>query len=145
MTLKVLGILVILAVAIPMASAQETAEAPTTAEEILASVEAKKGFRPPALELMSERSGVLELFMPYGLAAFEGGPLTEREAYLVAVAAATALKSPTCISAHTATAIQVGATQADVVQAMLIAGVVSGTASLHAAREATKDRLPRGE
>jgi AhpD family alkylhydroperoxidase len=145
MTLKELGILFALALVVPALSAQDGAEAPVTAERILASVEAKKGFRPPALELMSERNGVLERFMPFGLAAFEGGPLTEREAYLVAVAAATALKSPTCIGAHTASAIEAGATADEVVQAMLIAGVVSGTSPLHVAHEATKDRLLGGD
>jgi AhpD family alkylhydroperoxidase len=89
-----------------------------TPEDILASFEAAKGFRPPALQLMSERRGVLERSMPYGLAAFEGGPLTTREAYLAAVAAATALESPTCIGTHTAGAIEAGATRDEVVQAM---------------------------
>jgi AhpD family alkylhydroperoxidase len=146
MVTRVLSVLLLLAVVVvTMTNARETSTGPKTPDEILASVEAKKGFRPPALQLMSERGGVLERFMPYGLAAFEGGPLTTREAYLVAVGAATALKSPTCIGAHTASAIDAGATPDDVIQAMLIAGVVSGTSPLHIAHEVTKDRLQIGE
>jgi len=137
---KLLNVLLLLAVlVVPMTGAQETSPAPMMPEDILASVEATRGFRPPALRLMSERSGVLERFMPYGLAAFEGGPLTAREAHLAAVAAATALKSPTCIGAHTASAIEAGATRDEVVQSMLIAGVVSGTSPLHIAYEATRE------
>ncbi len=110
-----------------------------TAEKILASVEAQKGFRPPALELMAERTGMLERFMPFGRAAFEGGPLTEREAYLVAVAAAVALKSPPCIQAHAHSALRAGASWEDIHQVMMIAGVVSGTSPLHVARQAFQE------
>ena len=85
---------------------------------------------------MAQQEGVLPRFMPYGLTAFEGGPLTQREVYLVALGAATALRSPTCLQAHSASALEAGASREEVVQATLIAGVVSGTAPLHVAREA---------
>jgi AhpD family alkylhydroperoxidase len=108
---------------------------PPGEEQILASVEAKKGFRPPALMLMATRKGTLPAFMAYGNGLFEGGPLTEKEAYLVALAAAVALKSPVCMKAHSASAVKAGASADEVRQAALIAGLISGTSALHVAFE----------
>jgi AhpD family alkylhydroperoxidase len=107
-------------------------------EKILASVEAKKGFRPPALLLMSGREGTLGRFMAYGKHVFEGGPLSEKESYLVALAAAAANKSPVCIRAHSESALRAGASREEVLQTVLIAGVVSGTSPLHAAYDASE-------
>jgi AhpD family alkylhydroperoxidase len=102
-------------------------------EQILASVEAKKGFQPPALRLMAGREGTLPAFMIYGNGLFEGGPLTEKEAYLVALAAAVAHGSPVCMEAHSESALKAGASADEVRQAVLIAGLISNTAPLHAA------------
>jgi AhpD family alkylhydroperoxidase len=104
-------------------------------QQILAAVEAKKGFRPPALMLMAGRKGTLPAFMAYGNGLFEGGPLSQREAYLIAVAAAVALKSPVCMKAHSESALKAGASADEVRQAALIAGLISGTSSLHVAFE----------
>jgi AhpD family alkylhydroperoxidase len=102
-------------------------------EQILASVEAVKGFRPPALLLMAGREGTLPAFMSYGTGLFEGGPLGEKEAYLVALAAAVALKSPVCMKAHSESAIRAGASPDEIRQTALIAGMISGTSPLHEA------------
>ena len=108
---------------------------PAGEEQILASVEAKKGFRPPALMLMAGRRGTLPAFMAYGNGLFDGGPLSEREAYLIAMAAAVAQKSPVCMKAHSESALKAGATVDEVRQAALIAGLISGTSALHTAFE----------
>jgi AhpD family alkylhydroperoxidase len=108
---------------------------PPGEDEILASVEAKKGFRPPALMLMAGRKGTLPAFMAYGNGLFEGGPLSEKEAYLVALAAAVAQKSPVCMKAHSESALKAGASADEVRQAALIAGLISGTSALHTAFE----------
>ena len=104
-------------------------------ETILQNVEKKKGFRPWPLQLMAERTGTLPSFMKYGNGLFENGPLSAKEVYLVALAAATAMHSPTCIRAHTKSAIENGATGEEIVQAVLIAGMISNTAPLHIAGE----------
>jgi len=137
---RILLAAVLVAVAATLMGAGGTQEAdapPPPAEQILAGVEKAKGFRPPALEVMSGREGTLESFMIYGKRAFDGGPLSERESYLAALAAAVALRSPTCIRAHSESAIRAGATEEEVLQAALIAGVVSGTSALHVAHEAS--------
>jgi AhpD family alkylhydroperoxidase len=102
-------------------------------EMILSEVEQKKGFRPNPLLLMSKRNDVLANFMSYGKQIFEGGPLTEKEVYLIVLSAAVALKSPNCIRAHTKTAQKLGASKDEIVQAILIAGIISNTSPLHVA------------
>lgn len=102
-------------------------------EKILSEVEMKKGFRPNPLVLMSKRSDVLASFMSYGNQIFEGGPLSDKEVYLIALSAAVALKSPKCIEAHSKTAEKLGASKEEIIQAILIAGLISNTSPLHIA------------
>lgn len=105
----------------------------TKNEKILSEVEVQKGFRPNPLVLMSKRDDVLANFMSYGKQIFEGGPLSDKEVYLIALSAAVALKSPKCIEAHSKTAEKLGATKEEIIQAILIAGLISNTSPLHIA------------
>ena len=107
----------------------------TPAEKILQQVEKKKGFRPYPLRLMAERKGTLPSFMKYGNGIFENGPLTDKEVYLIALSAAVSLNSPTCIQAHTRSAMENGATREEIIQTILVSGVISNTAPLHIAGE----------
>jgi AhpD family alkylhydroperoxidase len=104
-------------------------------EKILRNVEKKKGFRPWPLQLMAQRKGTLPSFMKYGNGLFENGPLSPKEVYLVALSAAVAMHSPTCIRAHTKSAMENGATDEEILQAVLVAGLISNTAPLHVAGE----------
>lgn len=102
-------------------------------EKILSEVERKKGFRPNPLVIMSKRNDVLVHFMSYGNQIFEGGPLSEKEVYLIALSAAVALKSQNCIRAHAKTAEKLGASKNEIIQTILIAGLISNTSPLHIA------------
>jgi AhpD family alkylhydroperoxidase len=102
---------------------------------ILAEVRQSMGFVPGPLVVMSKRPGVLSKFMAYGNRLFEGGPLTDRERFLIALSAAAALKSPNCIRAHSRRAQEAGATTEEVLQTLLIAGMISNTSALHVAYE----------
>ena len=113
----------------------QDAKQPNIEEEILRQVEKKKGFRPYPLRLMAERKNVLPAFMKYGNALFENGPLSAKVVYLTALSAAVALNSPTCIRAHTKSALENGASKEEIIQAVLIAGLISNTAPLHIAGE----------
>ncbi len=104
-------------------------------QSILAEVQQGMGFVPGPLKLMSNRPGVLSNFMAYGKRLFEGGPLTDRERFLIALSAAAALKSPNCIQAQSKRAQDAGATAEEVLQTLLIAGMVSNTSCLHVAYE----------
>ncbi len=105
-------------------------------ELILAEMQESLGFLPGPLAVMSKRPGVLSHFTAYGKRLFEGGPLTDRERFLIALSAAAALKSPNCIRAHSRRAQNAGATTAEVLQTLLIAGMISNTSMLHVAYEA---------
>ena len=105
-------------------------------ELILAEMQENLGFLPGPLVVMSKRPGVLSKFMDYGKQLFEGGPLTDRERFLIALSAAAALKSPNCIRAQSRRAQNAGATAAEVLQTLLIAGMISNTSMLHVAYQA---------
>ena len=102
-------------------------------QQILAQFERRHGFVPKALRLLAQRPEALPDFLSYGKGIFEGGPLSDRERYLVALSAGIALKSPDCIRAHSHRARQAGATEAQVVQTAMIAALVSHGSALHTA------------
>ena len=106
-------------------------------QRILDGVGRSLGFVPGPLIAMSKRSGTLARFMAYGQGLMESGPLNGRERSLVALAAAAALKSTNCIRAHTMKAGKAGATDDEVLQTLLIAGMISNTSALHVAYEAS--------
>jgi AhpD family alkylhydroperoxidase len=100
---------------------------------ILRNVREKEGFLPKPLVMMSKRAGLLPKFMAYAKGLFEGGPLTDRERFLIAISVSTALKSQDCMRAHTKRAKKAGATDDEIMQAVFIAGLISNTSALHLA------------
>jgi AhpD family alkylhydroperoxidase len=122
-----------------LSSSAQKKQASNSEESILQNVEKKKGFRPFPLQLMAKRDGVLPAFMAYGNMLFENGPLPPKEVYLIALAAAVVHNSPVCISAHTKSAEQNGASDDEIIQTILIAGFIGNTAPLHLAGEKTLD------
>jgi len=106
-------------------------------KRILMQMQEILGFIPGPLVVMSKREGLLSNFMTYGKCLFEGGPLNDRERFLIALSAATALKSRNCIQSHYKRALNAGATKDEVLQSMLIAGMISNTSTLHIAYDAT--------
>jgi len=104
-------------------------------QQMLQEVKESMGFVPGPLVAMSKRPGTLSRFMAYGKGLMEDGPLSARERSLVALSAATALKSADCIRAHCMKARNAGATEEEVLQALLIAGMISNTSALHVAHE----------
>jgi AhpD family alkylhydroperoxidase len=131
-----------LSAVVTIAALARPASAPKPAgpqeQEILDQLKQEHGFVPKALQVMTGRSKTLPRFMAYGKGIFEGGPLGEKERYLVALAAAVALKSPDCISAHSKRARRYGATEDEVTQTALIAGLIANTSALHAACDCLK-------
>jgi AhpD family alkylhydroperoxidase len=105
-------------------------------QQILANVAAKMGEVPTPLKIMSLRPGVLSSFMNYRNQVFENGPLTDRQRSLVAVGVAVAMRSPKCSHTHSNAARQAGASEDDIVQAMMIASVMLGASPLRSAYSA---------
>jgi AhpD family alkylhydroperoxidase len=104
--------------------------------QVLVQYRQQHGYVPKALKLMVARGEVLTGFMSYGKAIFDGGPLSDKERSLVALSAAVALKSSECIAAHSTRARKAGASDDEIIQAMLIAGLLSNTSALHVAHGA---------
>lgn len=86
-----------------------------------------------AIKLIEKRTGALEAFMPYRDQILNNGPLSNKERFLIALAATVALKSPECIATQTKNALKAGASEDEVVQAMLIVGLISGNSPLNTA------------
>lgn len=102
-------------------------------QEILANFEATVGEVPTPLKIMAKRPGTLTNFMTYHSEVFKKGPLTERERRLIAVGVGVAMRSAKCIYTHANAARQAGASEDDIVQAMLIASLILGASPLRAA------------
>ncbi len=92
-----------------------------------------KGMIPTPLKMMALRPGTVSAFMAHRNRIFEGGPLTEREKALLGVSVSVALISPACIRNHANDARKAGAGEDEIVQAVLIAGLICGASPLRAA------------
>ena len=109
-------------------------------EKILAKIAQQLGLIPKPIKVMAERPGIVESFMTYRNQIFEGGPLSDKERALVAMAAAVVLRSAPCIHNHANHARNAGAQEAEIVQTALIANLMSGVSPLHAAYAGIKEQ-----
>lgn len=69
-------------------------------------------------------------FFDYYGAVFEEGALTKREKSLIALAVAHAIQCPYCIDAYTEGSLKKGADEAQMMEAIHVAGAIRGGASL---------------
>lgn len=69
-------------------------------------------------------------FFDYYGAVFEEGALTKREKSLIALAVAHAIQCPYCIDAYTEESLKKGADEAQMMEAIHVAGAIRGGASL---------------
>jgi AhpD family alkylhydroperoxidase len=104
--------------------------------KILEKLKREMGYLPGPAVVMSKRPGLLGDFLAYSKRLQEGGPLSERERNLIALATAAAIGSEHCIRSYAGKAQKAGATEEEVVQAILIAGIVSHARPLHDAYDA---------
>ncbi len=84
-----------------------------------------------SFKLMAKRPGALEAFMPYRDQILNNGPLSNKERFLIALAATVVLKSSKCIATQSKNALKAGASEDEIIQTMLIAGLVSGNSPLN--------------
>ena len=69
-------------------------------------------------------------FFDYYGAVFEDGALTAREKSLIALAVSHAIQCPYCIDAYSVDALQKGADEKQMMEAVHVAGAIRGGASL---------------
>jgi AhpD family alkylhydroperoxidase len=101
-------------------------------DKILDQISQEMGRVPTPLKLMAMRPGTVKAFMDYRNQIVEGGPLSEKEQALVAIATSVALKSAPCIRTHSNRARKFGVNEDEIVQTILIASYMSGSSPLHA-------------
>jgi alkylhydroperoxidase/carboxymuconolactone decarboxylase family protein YurZ len=109
-------------------------------EQILSEVLQKRGFIPKPLKIMAKRPNIVETFMAYRNQVTESGPLSQRERALVGLASVIAVKSANCIPMWANQARDVGVSEEEIVQTMLITSVTSGMSPLQVAYGALKEK-----
>ena len=91
------------------------------ADEVLKATKEAYGFIPVVNQVLSERP---DMFLPaaeYAHAVLEGdGALEQKQRYLCAIAAATAVGGEYCVKAQATHAIDAGATRDEILEAMTI-------------------------
>jgi alkylhydroperoxidase/carboxymuconolactone decarboxylase family protein YurZ len=99
----------------------------------------ENGFVPNPLKIMEKRPGTVEKFIPYNNHVFENGTLTKREKSLISLTATISLKANHCIQVKIDEAKKAGVNEDEIMQTMLITGIINGNTMLHTAYEAFKD------
>jgi AhpD family alkylhydroperoxidase len=104
-------------------------------KEILAEMTAENGWIPNPLKLMKKRPGTVERFQAYQKHVLEGS-LSKRERALISIAATVALKAGHCIHSKVEDAKKAAVTEDEIIQTMLIVGLIAGNTVMHTAYEA---------
>ena len=81
-------------------------------------------------EVGESRSELYEAYQKWSARTFAEGALTSKAKYLMALSVAHALQCPYCIDAHAQTARGAGATLDEVTEAIHVAAVIRGGATL---------------
>ncbi len=104
-------------------------------KEIISKIEMENGWVSNPLKLMEKRSGTVEKFISYNHLVFENGTLNEREKALISLTATVVLKADHCIHTKIEEAKKTGVSEDEIIQTMLIAGIITGNTMLHTAYE----------
>ena len=100
------------------------------AEELLREIEAEYGRVPLIFERMSERPEILISHLLYKGAVVETSQLEPKMIELISVAVGAALKCSHCVEYHMQAAIAKGATRAEILEVILVAGLLANAAVL---------------
>lgn len=103
---------------------------------LLANLLHESGWISNPLKLMENRQGTVKTFMAHSAQIFKGGPLNKKEQALIALAVTTAIKSEHCIRTKVEEANKAGVSEEEIVQTLLITGLIVGNSLLHTAYEA---------
>lgn len=105
-------------------------------QEILAKIQKEDGWIANPLKLMEKRPGSVEKFVAYNEQVFGKGSLTPREKALISLAATVALRADHCIHTKIEQAKKAGISEDEIIQTMLITGLINGNTMLHTAYKA---------
>lgn len=100
------------------------------AEELLREIESEYGRVPLIFERMAERPEILISHLLYKGAVVETSQLEPKTIELISLAVGAALKCSHCVEYHMQSAMAKGATRAEILEAILIAGLLANAAVL---------------
>jgi len=100
------------------------------AEDLLLEIEREYGKVPLIFEKMAERPEILISHLLYKGAVTETSQLEPKVIELISLAVGAALKCSHCVEYHMQTAMAKGATRAEILEVILIAGMLANSAVL---------------
>ena len=104
--------------------------ADVTAEGWLKDIEKDYGRVPLIFRRMSERPEVLISHLLYKGTVAETSPLDPKYVELISMAVGAALKCPHCTSYHMQSAVKMGATREEILEVILLSGMISNSSVL---------------
>ena len=104
--------------------------AEVTAEEWLKAIEVEYGRVPLVFKRMGERPEVLISHLLYKGTVAQTSPLDPKYVELISMAVGAALKCPHCTSYHMAAALKMGATREEILEVILLSGMISNSSVL---------------
>ncbi len=117
--------------------------ADVTAEEWLKTIEEEYGRVPLVFKRMGERPEVLISHLLYKGTVAQTSPLDPKYVELISMAVGAALKCPHCTGYHMQAAMRMGATREEVLEVILLAGMISNSSVLANAYRIIDDKLEK--
>lgn len=104
--------------------------ADVTAEEWMKAIETEYGKVPLVFKRMGERPEVLISHLLYKGTVAQTSPLDPKFVELISMAVGAALKCPHCTSYHMQAALKMGATREEILEVILLSGMISNSSVL---------------
>jgi AhpD family alkylhydroperoxidase len=117
--------------------------ADVTAEQWLNVIEKEYGRTPLIFKRMGERPEVLISHLLYKGTVAETSPLDPKYVELICMAVGAALKCPHCTGYHMQSAMKMGASREEVLEVILLAGMISNSSVLANAYRIVDEKLER--
>lgn len=114
-----------------------------TAEEWMQAIEQEYGRVPLIFKRMGERPEVLISHLLYKGTVAQTSPLDPKYVELISLAVGAALKCPHCTGYHMQAAIRMGATREEVLEVILLSGMISNSSVLANAYRIIDEKLEK--
>ena len=114
-----------------------------TAEEWMQAIEKEYGRVPLIFKRMGERPEVLISHLLYKGTVAQTSPLDPKYVELISLAVGAALKCPHCTSYHMQAAIRMGATREEILEVILLSGMISNSSVLANAYRIFDEKLEK--
>ncbi|MFA5332855.1 MAG: carboxymuconolactone decarboxylase family protein [Methanoregula sp.] len=117
--------------------------ADATAEEWMKAIEIEYGKIPLIFKRMGERPEVLISHLLYKGTVADTSPLDPKYVELISIAVGAALKCPHCTGYHMQAAIKMGASRDEILEVILLAGMISNSSVLANAYRIFDEKLEK--